>query len=264
MASIKKIRVADQDYDIAATSIEPVSEIPLVYGGAASGGSVSINSKGNVSVESLLRHVNIEAAKGIQMKPTTNIIIDTGRRLKASGGNECEIQVVYDDYKSDAISGPDGYDEKWGYLKVKARAIDLRCNVHGGVALQPCGKDGEVFENKIKFESSRTNEITADTATYSIEGGKGLEFGTFNNLHTSLYTGDYRFKGDAKVYGVTRGAVVQTETKKMDYPTQADDFKDIIDETTPSATWNEIIGLVKRVTELEAKVAALENNGETA
>ena len=64
MASIKKIRVAEQDYDIAATSIEPVSEIPLVYGGAASGGSVSINSKGNVSVESLLKHVNIEAAKG--------------------------------------------------------------------------------------------------------------------------------------------------------------------------------------------------------
>lgn len=50
----------------------------------------------------------------------------------------------------------------------------------------------------------------------------------------------------------------------MEYSTQADDFKDIIDETTPSATWNEIIGLVKRAAELEAKVAALENNGETA
>ena len=264
MASIKKIRVAEQDYDIAATSIEPVSEIPLVYGGAASGGSVSINSKGNVSVESLLKHVNIEAAKGIQMKPTTNIIIDTGRRLEASGGNECEIQVVYDDYDSKATSGPDGYDERWGYLKVKARAIDLRCNDHGGVALQPCGKDSNGFENKIKFESSRTNEIGADTATYTSVGGDGMEFGTFNNLHTSLYTGDYRFKGDAKVYGVTRGAVTEVETGKKDYPTQADDFKDIIDETTPSATWNEIIGLVKRVAELEAKVAALENNGETA
>lgn len=264
MASIKKIRVAEQDYDIAATAIEPMMEIPLSNNGASVGGSLSINSKGNVAIESLLKHVNIEAANSIQMKPTKNIIIDTGRRVEASGGNECNIEVTYDDYIADATSGPEGYDEKWGYLKVKARAIDLRCNEHGGVALQPCGKDGEGFENKIKFESSRTNEITADTATYSIEGGKGLEFGTFNNLHTSLYTGDYRFKGDAKVYGVTRGAVAQTATGKMDYPTQADDFKDIIDETTPSATWNEIIGLVKRVEELEAKVAALENNGETA
>lgn len=258
MASIKKIRVAEQDYDIAATAIEPMMEIPLSNDGASVGGSLSINSKGNVAIESLLKHVNIEAARSIQMKPTENIIIDTGRRVEASGGNECNIEVTYDDYKST------GYDEKWGYLKVKARAIDLRCNAHGGVALQPCGKDGEGFENKIKFESSRTNEITADTATYASVGGDGMEFGTFNNLHTSLYTGDYRFKGDAKVYGVTRGAVAQTATGKMDYPTQADDFKDIIDETTPSATWNEIIGLVKRVEELEAKVAALENNSETA
>lgn len=258
MASIKKIRVAEQDYDIAATAIEPMMEIPLSNDGASVGGSLSINSKGNVAIESLLKHVNIEAARSIQMKPTENIIIDTGRRVEASGGNECNIEVTYDDYKTT------GYDEKWGYLKVKARAIDLRCNNHGGVALQPCGKDSDGFENKIKFESSRTNDISADTATYASVGGNGMEFGTFNNLHTSLYTGDYRFKGDAKVYGVTRGAVTEVETGKMDYPTQADDFKDIIDETTPSATWNEIIGLVKRVAELEAKVAALENNGETA
>ena len=39
-----------------------------------------------------------------------------------------------------------------GYLKVRAQAIDLRCEANGGIALQPKGNDGSNHENKIKFE----------------------------------------------------------------------------------------------------------------
>lgn len=142
------------------------------------------------------------------------------------------------------------------YLKAKARAFDFRCYGHGGIALQVAGADSHGKENKIKFESDRTTEPGA-TATYCGEGGKGLEFGTFNNLHTSLYTGDYRFKGDAKVYGVTRNTPVATpSTGKIDYPTQSDDFKDVINATTPSASWNEILDAANKCKNLEDTVNA--------
>lgn len=132
-------------------------------------------------------------------------------------------------------------EEKYSQVKMKGRSFDIRCNDHGGIALQIAGQDKDNHENKIKFESSRTSEIS-DPATYTEAGGDGLEFATFNNLHTSIYTGDYRFKGDAKVYGVSRGNLVtDTVTGKTDYPTQPDDFKDIIDPEAPSATWEDII-----------------------
>lgn len=153
-----------------------------------------------------------------------------------------DIKVCYNKWNHGIMdesinSGPIG-------LQVKARAIDLRCHDHGGIALQIAGQDGSNHENKIKFESDRTTNIGED-ATYASVGGKGLEFGTFNNLHTSLYTGDYRFKDDAYVYGVTRGPLeTNTLTGKIDYPTQYDDFKDIIN-TTHKATWKEIIDVAR-------------------
>lgn len=125
-----------------------------------------------------------------------------------------------------------------GYLKVRAQAIDLRCEANGGIALQPKGEDSSHFENKIKFEHN---------------GGDGLEFGTFNTQKTSIFTNEYRFNKDGVVYAVTRGTPVTTykiegdETsgiKKVDYPTQADDFKDIIDNNTPHCTWEDIVTLV--------------------
>ena len=71
--------------------------------------------------------------------------------------------------------------EERGYLKVRAQAIDLRCEKHGGIALQPKGYDSDGNMNKIKFEHG---------------GGDGLEFGTFNTQKTSLFTDEYRFKKD--------------------------------------------------------------------
>lgn len=66
-------------------------------------------------------------------------------------------------------------------LKVRAKAIDLRCERHGGIALQPKGYDDEGNMNKIKFEHG---------------GGDGLEFGTFNTEKTSIFTNEYRFNKD--------------------------------------------------------------------
>ena len=127
-----------------------------------------------------------------------------------------------------------------GYLKVRAQAIDLRCEANGGIALQPKGNDGSGHENKIKFEH---------------DGGDGKEFGTFNTEKTSIFTDEYRFNESGKVYAVTRGALETTYkvdndltsgVKKIDYPTQADDFKDILDNSK-SCTWNDIIVAVNYI-----------------
>jgi len=121
---------------------------------------------------------------------------------------------------------------------VRAQAIDLRCEENGGIALQPKGDDGSGHENKIKFEH---------------DGGDGLEFGTFNTDKTSIFTNEYRFNENGKVFAVTRGTpTVQSykedgvTPKKTDYPTQADDFKDILDNSK-SCTWNDIIVAVNYI-----------------
>lgn len=206
---------------------------------AEGGGVIEYNSKGNLAVESKTKHVNIEAKKGIQMKPTTNIIFDSSRRILNGKGNEVHLQFVFDDYDSTAKGSYPGDDEEYAELKIEARNVDIRCLDHGGIALQPCGVDGSGNENKIKFESSRTSPLGDANPNYSKEGGKGLEFGTFNNEHSSLFTGDYRFNKDGIVYAVTRETPV-TADGKTDYPTQNDDFKDVIDSNL-GVKWETIV-----------------------
>ncbi len=135
-----------------------------------------------------------------------------------------------------------------GYLKVRAQAIDLRSESHGGIALQPKGYDGDVTPhmNKIKFEHG---------------GGDGLEFGTFNTEKSSLYTDEYRFKKDGKILLSTRTKQLSDkydnndETTHWKYPKQNDDFYDIIYEAgyynydptniaDTSITWEDLIRLV--------------------
>lgn len=212
------------------------------------GGVIEFNTKGNLSIESLEKHVNIEAKKGVQLKPTTNVTFDSGRRIFNNKGNEVHLQFVFDDYADYTAEGNTGTypgdDEPYSELKVEARTIDLRCYDHGGVAIQPCGTDSNGVENKIKFESSRTSPLgETGTVSYAKEGGKGLEFGTFNNEHSSLFTKDYRFNASGMVYAVTRG-IPTTSGGKTDYPTQRDDFKDIIDENL-GVSWENIVKTAK-------------------
>lgn len=215
---------------------------------------IDLNQKGNLSI-SAPKHINLEPSAAIQMKPCTGLIVDTGKRIALGKDNKVDLEIKYDDYDANNTGVYPGDDEPHGEFTIKARNVDIRCMEHGGIALQPCGTDSHGKENKIKFESSRTSQIGA-YGTYSNEGGKGLEFGTFNNEHSSLYTGDYRFKGDALVYGVTRQSPTQVSTGKIDYPTQADDFKDVIDATTPSASWNDIIDAGKKCKNLNETIQA--------
>ena len=119
-----------------------------------------------------------------------------------------------------------------GYLKVRAQAIDLRCEEHGGIALQPKGTDGQGHENKIKFEHG---------------GGDGLEFATFNTEKTSVYTDEYRFKKDGIWKMATRNKIISTkydnndETTHYKYQKQSDDFYDIIDNNDVVTTTKDII-----------------------
>lgn len=119
-----------------------------------------------------------------------------------------------------------------GYLKVRAQAIDLRCEDHGGIALQPKGNDGQGHMNKIKFEHG---------------GGDGLEFGTFNTEHTSLFTGDYRFNKAGVIRLATRTTEASDKADANDpttaykYVKAADDFYDNIDANDPTCTWEDIV-----------------------
>lgn len=208
---------------------------------------IELNSKGNFSVESLTKHLNLESAKGVQIKPSTNIILDSTRRIILGKGNEVQVEAKFDDYGD--IHGYDGDDEEWAELKINSRNLDLRCHDHGGIALQIAGKDKTGFENKIKFESDRTSPIS-EQGTYNGEGGKGLEFGTFNNEHSSLFTRDYRFNKYGFVYAVERDTPVY-DSGKVDYPTQPDDFKDIINGTTPVTQWKDIVNVSEKYKQLK-------------
>lgn len=122
-----------------------------------------------------------------------------------------------------------------GYLKVRAQAIDLRCEENGGIALQPKGSDGQGNMNKIKFEHG---------------GGDGLEFGTFNTEHTSLFTGDYRFNKAGVIRLATRTTVASDKADANDstttykYVKAADDFYDNIDANDPTCTWEDIVKFI--------------------
>ena len=137
-----------------------------------------------------------------------------------------------------------------GYLKVRAQAIDLRCEDHGGIALQPKGEDSDHHQNKIKFEHG---------------GGDGLEFGTFNTEKSSLFTKEYRFNKDGKVLLATRTTQVSDKADANDpttaykYVKQSDDFYDVIyegesgsefytydptDTADTSVTWGDIVEFI--------------------
>lgn len=238
--------VPENEYRVAGLHVKPASGSAIIKFNETTegtGGKVEYNSKGNISIESLEKHVNIEAKKGIQLKPTTNIIFDSSRRIFNDKGNEVHLQFVFDDYDETTTGQHSGDDEEYAELKIEARNIDLRCFDHGGVAIQPCGKDGDDFENKIKFESSRVSPLGTQNPSYASEGGKGLEFGTFNNEHTSLFTGDYRFNKDGIVYAVTRETPT-TVDGKTDYPTQEDDFKDVVNNNL-GVSWENIVKTAK-------------------
>jgi hypothetical protein len=245
--------------------------VDAINNGGVSGGSiegVSISDKGNLELSSA-KHINLEPAYvsgggegtygDIQMKPGDDITLESSHRaldkqneitIKTSNGkskNDPDKGTVKLQVKAADITlsseGKPGSDPNVmnvnvttgsgkGYLKVRAQAIDLRCEDHGGIALQPKGTDGQGNMNKIKFEHG---------------GGDGLEFGTFNTEHTSLFTGDYRFNKAGVIRLATRTTEVSDKADANDattaykYVKAADDFYDNIDANDPTCTWEDIV-----------------------
>ena len=156
--------------------------------------------------------------------------------FKASDAKTLDIKILTGNTLD---SGLETERDERAYLKVRAQAIDLRCEKHGGIALQPKGYDGDGNMNKIKFEHG---------------GGDGLEFGTFNTEKTSLYTDEYRFKKKGVWKMATRTTeasgkdiidentpVGKTATGALKYVKQADDFYDIISNDDVQCTTEDII-----------------------
>lgn len=287
---IKKIKLVDKNgNELGVVSVGQLAEEIAAL--------LNLSSKNNLEITSE-KSINLEPSKHIKVKPgdggqiellsdhtgdldelLIKVLVSVDEdgedlekelpiRLKLnSAETEFNTKGAQDEntyevkFKTGAKDSDSG--EHYCQTKFKGRSFDFRCYEHGGIALQPCGEDGNGNENKIKFESSRKSAVDEE-GEYESEGGKGLEFGTFNNEHSSLFTKDYRFKSDGVVYAVTRGTISESSNGKTDYPTQSDDFKDIpvtmegsqctfdsqngwvapSGETVLSCTWEEIIKAV--------------------
>lgn len=144
-------------------------------------GVISVNSKGNTTI-SATKHINIEPAYvadggtgtygDVQIKPGDDITLESHHRasdkrdeitIKTSDGVDnskapVKLQMIASNItlstKGKVV--PSGSNDKAdvmnvnvttgngkGYLKVRARAIDLRCEEHGGIAIQPKGSDSD-------------------------------------------------------------------------------------------------------------------------
>lgn len=242
-----------------------VNEIGATGGGQGAGSEyLTLSSKNNVELTSP-KNINIEPACDAQanvygditFKPGDDIEFLTEHRpqdkqdeisLKIHDGNKkpVKLQVNVGEItittKDKTGNNPNVLDvninsakNTKGYLKVRAQAIDLRCEDHGGIALQPKGSDGQGHMNKIKFEHG---------------GGDGLEFGTFNTEHTSLFTGDYRFNKNGIIRLATRTtepsdkADTNDATTTYKYVKASDDFYDNIDANDPVCTWEDIVKFI--------------------
>lgn len=250
---------------------------------SAVGTYLYMNDKGNLCLETTAENtpagkkgkLNIESNDDIQLKPGDDIMLYGDHRgegktdevsIKVMDGtgsddvpaklqvNCSEITLTTKDKTGDDAAVMDinvnAAKNTKGYLKVRAQAIDLRSESHGGISLQPKGVDGDGYENKIKFEHG---------------GGDGLEFGTFNTLHTSLFTNDYRFKKDGVIRLSQRYTTISDKADQNDATTlnkfqknnaannaaissdtgktfnAADDFYDFVETSDPTCTWEDIV-----------------------
>lgn len=246
------------------TIVDAVNESAGNTGGGSSLPNIYINEKGNFNIETSAEigntskgKINIESMDDIQFKPGDDIILYSHHRaegsqdevsVKVTDGddipvklqlNAAEITLTTKDKPNDkgnanvmdvTVNSKKGTR---GYLKVRAQAIDLRSETHGGIALQPKGNDGEEHENKIKFEHG---------------GGDGLEFGTFNTEKTSIFTDEYRFRRNgviklAKRYAKTSDKYDGSdETTKYKYvKNEEDDFYDYVEPSESTCTWADIV-----------------------
>lgn len=223
--------------------------------------NIYVNNKGNFNIETSAElgntskgKINIESMSDIQFKPGDDIILYSHHRaenkqdevaVKVTDGddvpvklqlNAAELVLTTKDKTGNNANVMDvtvnSAQNTRGYLKLRAQAIDLRSETHGGIALQPKGKDSQNHMNKIKFEHG---------------GGDGLEFGTFNTEKTSIFTDEYRFNKDGIWKMATREKVASDKADPNDattsykYVKQGDDFYDIVSQDDEQCTTKDII-----------------------
>lgn len=242
-------------------------------------GDGSTKAKGNLNVESA-KNVKIKAGNGGQLELIADNTGDYNEVVfKAVASVNGAGQPLADDLtirlklnlselelNTKDSSEPDSCDikfrtgkstnKKYVSGKIKARSIDLRTystapGTGGGVAHQISSCDSDFHENKFKIETDRKVPVELGLIDsnanwgnfYNGEGGKGMEIFTMNSQFMSAWARTYRFKGDAPIYAVTRGSLA-TDGDKVDFPTQADDSKDIINDESP-ITWNDLVKAVK-------------------
>ena len=218
-----------------------------------------INNKTNLCLETSAelggKNINIESGKDIKLKPVDDVALYADHRaekdevsVKVMNGegsddvpvklklNASEMTLTTKDKIGDAADVFDitvnSAKDTRGYLKVRAQAIDLRSESHGGIALQPKGYDSTNHMNKIKFEHG---------------GGDGLEFGTFNTERSSLFTDNYVFNKTGYWHMSTRNKIPSDKADSSDntttykYEKQSNDFYDIINENDESCSTKSII-----------------------
>lgn len=258
--------------ELTAYTNDIVDAVNQSGGGSSAGlPNVYVNEKGNLCIETSAEigntkkgKINIEAMDDIQIKPGDDITFYSHHRegnedevaIKIMNGAETDVPSDYpvklqlncseinlttkdknlhpkDKDKAEVLDVTvNSAKSKRGYLKVRARAIDLRCEEHGGIAIQPKGNDGQGHMNKIKFEHG---------------GGDGLEFGTFNTEKASIFTDEYRFNKDGVIKIATRQKEISDkydgvdDTTQYKYVKQSDDFYDVIASEDPTCTWGDIV-----------------------
>lgn len=165
-----------------------------------------INSKGNLNIETSTElgntskgKINIESMDDIQFKPGDDIILYSHHRaqdkrdevaVKVTDGddvpvklqlNAAELTLTTKDKTGDNrgvfdINVNKGANDK-GYLKVRAQAIDLRSESHGGIALQPKGYDGDGTASATIYTGSlSTNPLTISIEDLSINTACSYDF----------------------------------------------------------------------------------------
>ena len=227
MVEIKSSYNKTSDYEITSDFTENTFTTGYLYTAAQISGKLSqidATSGGNaVTAQNVIDDILGAGVGKSRMIHYTNGTTDTYYKFTKVSDDNGVINLSFED--------GDGF----GYLKIRAQSIDLRCEEHGGIAIQPKGYDGSGNMNKIKFEHG---------------GGDGLEFGTFNTDHTSLFTTDYRFNKNGTLKLATRTTQVSDkyntndETTHYKFVKQNDDFYDIIDSNDPTCTWEDIIKFV--------------------
>lgn len=262
----------------------------LIYMLLSSKGNIQISSPKNLNLEPI-KNTKIKNGSGGQTELVADNTGDVDENVLKSvvsvdkDGNPLDSDLTIDlklnladlilnnkdaaDISSISIKFMTGKKTSKKYVegKLKGKSIECRAicdsapGTGGGVAAQFTSCDSHLQENAWKVESGRLKDVEEGEPAsaeqwnefYGKEGGMGIEIIRVNSQYNSQYSRTYRQKGDAPMYGVTRGSLVTTyeedgtTIKKVDYPKQSDGSQDIIpaEQIADPLTMNKLYALYR-------------------